>query len=499
MFLKYFKAAYPVLAVETFEEWRVAKTIHAEVTEYMSKKENKGRWANVYFIGVRGGLYDLNRNRIVDDSATYEQVWQMASSSSMIVIVADFRHLCVSPAHYRPLLNAIPGFKRCGSTIVLAGPVWKLPEELQHIAPVIEYPLPTREELKAALQVIVSNVNAKATGASQRLPDPLPNEQEILDAAAGLTMEEAENVIALALRPDGIDHHVVLTEKMRLVRQTTGLSILQPQPLEVLGGLSNFKKWLQEEVVPNKRDLDLAVRAMLFIGPPGTGKSLAARCLAKALEYPIIGLDLAACRGQYVGATESNVRRALQMADAVAPSILRLDEIDSALGGYASSAHTDGGVTLNVLSMLQTWLQDNKKPIVVVGTANYPDRIPPALMRAGRMDAIWVFDLPTTEERREIARIHLRRFVDNNQAEKFADVIANLTEGYTGAEIEGIVKTAARVTQRKLRHDVIMTAVDTVVPLSRSKAEEINNMRKWGEKFARFANEEAAGETKRRL
>lgn len=464
MLKPYFRAGYPALAVETAEERRLVKESLAEFDD-----------TEVLGISSQGGLIDLRRRVPKDPAANYAKAFAYASSYVCVVFVFDWQHVCRSPGGYRPFLMAVDAIKKRGSMVVFVAPHWELPAELAHEMPVLEHRLPDREGLKAAIRTV-----AKA------LKKDIPDDAALLDAASGLTLSEAENAAALSAVQSGcLDAATIEAEKIRIVRQQSGLEISPPTSLGEVGGLSNLKRWVDEEVLPSRRDPQLAVRAALLVGQPGTGKSLAARAIGGAMGIPVIRLDLAACRGQYVGQTEGAVRAALRTADAVAPCVLWVDEIDSGLGGHASSAQTDGGVTLGVLSILLTWMQEHQSPVLLLATANYPDRIPPALLRPGRMDRVWAVDLPTIPERQEIAAIHLRRLGCDDS---LADHVASLTEGYSGAEIAGAILSAARRTRRRIDEPAIEQAVSAIVPLSRSRAGELEKMREWARAYALPAN-----------
>jgi ATP-dependent 26S proteasome regulatory subunit len=470
----YLLAGYPAVALETAEERRLIQHILSQITSDIP----------VWQIAAAGGLVALKNTGAADPSCAYAAAFQRAAKTTCILVVLDWHHVCRSPSGYRPLLASWQGIKAKQSCVLLIAPRWELPPELQHSIPVLQVPLPGREELAQLLEKVRS---------PEGEPVVLEEEtrQAILDAASGLTVEEAENAVALSMvrsqftRPDPAQ---IEAEKIRLVRATCGLEMARGLSLDQVGGYGHLKRWVREEVIPHRRDPVLRVRAALLVGPPGTGKSMACRAVGGALGMPVIRLDLAACRGQYVGQTESAVRTALQVADAVAPCVLWCDEIDSALGGHASSAHTDGGVTLGVLSLLLTWLQEHESEVLFLGTANYPERIPPAFLRPGRLDAIWALDLPCLSERAEIARIHLERTgcaIDGHPQQ-----IAQLTPDYSGAEIAAVVLTAARRTRRQFTAQALEEAVQRITPLARSRAEELEKMRQWARAYAQPAGGE---------
>lgn len=180
-------------------------------------------------------------------------------------------------------------------------------------------------------------------------------------------------------------------------------------------------------------------RGILLLGIPGTGKSLCAKAVGSAWQFPIIKLDMGKIFGGIVGESESNIRKALKIAEAVSPSVLWIDEIEKGLSGMASSGSTDGGTTSRVLGTFLTWMQEKKKPVFVVATANNISGLPPELLRKGRVDEIFFVDLPLKEDREEIIKIHLKRIKrDYNKFD--ISKIADACEDFSGAEIEEAIK-----------------------------------------------------------
>jgi len=210
------------------------------------------------------------------------------------------------------------------------------------------------------------------------------------------------------------------------------------------------------------------------------------------MAFPLLRLDMGKIFGGIVGESEQNIRQALKIAEAIAPSILWIDEIEKGMAGISSSGSTDGGTTARVLGTFLTWMQEKTKPVFVVATANDISQLPPELLRKGRVDEIFFVDLPTQKEREEIFKIHLKkkgRNPDNFKIEKFAEK----TKGYSGAEIEEIIKEAlfqAYDKAREVSDDDILNAIDKIFPLSRTMYETIEKLRKWAKSRAIPASSE---------
>jgi SpoVK/Ycf46/Vps4 family AAA+-type ATPase len=374
--------------------------------------------------------------------------------------------------------------------VLLLAPSWNLPAELQHEIPVLQDPLPETGELETALDVIVEA--RKEAGK----PVKLTTEQRkaLLQSARGLTRNEAENAFALAAG-NGLEPHAVETEKMRLVKSKC-MSVEQPTDPESLGGMGELKRYVDQEVIPAKDDDQLRVRGILMVGIPGVGKSLACKAIAAKMGLPLVRLDISAAKGSLVGESEAALRHALATVDAVAPCVLWIDEIEKAVGGYSSSAQTDGGTTLGMVGALLTWLQEHTSPVVVVATCNDYQKLPPEMARAGRFDERFFLDLPVPSERVEIALIHLAKL--GVEIDGLPKKVSAMTTDWTGAEIEQLVKSAARRTKRQVTEASLTEAAKDIIPISRSA--NIKDLREWANHYLRRANDsDGAAKTGRRI
>ena len=180
-----------------------------------------------------------------------------------------------------------------------------------------------------------------------------------------------------------------------------------------VGGLDNLKMWLKQRSKSFERkakDFGLQEpKGIMLLGVPGCGKSLTAKCVATEWKQPLLRLDIGKVFQAEVGSSENNIRRAIATAEAVAPCVLWIDEIEK---GLNVGGERDGGTNSRVFSTILTWMQEKTKPVFVVATANDISQLPPEFLRKGRFDEIFFVDLPTKEERMEILRIHLSK---NNQ------------------------------------------------------------------------------------
>src|SRR6185369_4874067 len=337
--------------------------------------------------------------------------------------------------------------KNSFKTIILVSPLLEIPTELEKEITVLNFPLPDRVELSQLLDRIIQDVSQfkqvkiELDGAGR---------ERLLQAALGLTLSEAENVFAKIIVKDerlsAEDVNEVFAEKQQIIRKSGLLEYYATtETFSHIGGLSVLKDWLQKRAITftkEARDFGLpAPKGILILGVQGCGKSLCAKAVSTLWQQPLLRFDMGRMFGSLVGSSEENVRRAIAVAESVAPAILWVDEIDKAFAGSQGSGATDGGTTARVFGTFLTWLSEKTAPVFVVATANDISHLPAELLRKGRMDEIFFVDLPSPAEREEIFHIHLtRRGRDPRKFDLAA--LAACSDGFSGAEIEAAVISA---------------------------------------------------------
>ncbi|MEK7486279.1 MAG: AAA family ATPase, partial [Planctomycetota bacterium] len=262
-----------------------------------------------------------------------------------------------------------------------------------------------------------------------------------------------------------------------------------------VGGLDGLKIWLEKRVLAfteRARKFDLPYpKGVLLVGIQGCGKSLCAKAVSSLWNMPLLRFDMGKIFSGYVGSSEENVRRAINVAESIAPVVLWADEIDKAFSGSQSSGSTDGGTSARVMSTFLTWLSEKTKPVFVIATANDISQLPPELLRKGRLDEIFFVDLPNEEERRHIFKIHIEK---RHREAKHFDIqqLAKLSEGFSGAEIEQAVISALYdvfYLDRPLKTEDILNSLQETVPLSKTMHENILALRAWADGRARYATQ----------
>ncbi|HEY8378819.1 MAG TPA: AAA family ATPase, partial [Nannocystis sp.] len=326
----------------------------------------------------------------------------------------------------------------------------------------------------------------------------------LAEAALGLPEHHARRLLRRAALVAGDDARVLAelrAHKAEVLRRDGLLERVEPVPEDMLGGLADLKRWLRRRALaltPEARAHAIPdPRGVLLVGVQGCGKSLAARVCAHALGLGLLRLEPGRLYGGTLGESEANLRRVTAVVERIAPVALWIDELDKGLAG-SDGAASDAGTAARVLGGLLTWLQERRRPVFVVATANQVTRLPPELTRRGRLDEIFFVDLPDADERAAIAEIHLihapcaRLGRAPELADPLADylALARAADGLSGAEIEGAIVEArldAFAEQRPLAAADLARALAATIPLSRSRAAEIAALRSWASAAARRA------------
>src|SRR5262244_1056761 len=435
------RARYPILYIVSSEELRVQSVI-VEVARRRQKKLFE--WSYSTGIVPAGTSIQSQKHRNAatkEPLAALDQVIEQVEPA--IFIFKDF-HPFLTRANFavvRKLKEIALHLKNSYKTIILVSPVMEIPTELEKEMTVLNYPLPSREDLSQLLDRILADVTQ-----FKKVKIELDEEgrDRLLQAALGLTLGEAENVFAKIIVKDerlsGDDVNEVLSEKQQIIRKNGLLEYYATnERFENVGGLTVLKDWLNKRAVAftaEAREFGLPPpKGILMLGVQGCGKSLCAKAVSNQWQLPLLRFDMGRMFGSFVGSSEENVRRAISVAESVAPAILWVDEIDKAFAGSQGSGATDGGTTARVFGTFLTWLSEKTAPVFVVATANDISGLPPELLRKGRLDEIFYVDLPADEERVEIFRIHLtKRGRDATQFD--LDALVEATKDFSGAEIE---------------------------------------------------------------
>jgi SpoVK/Ycf46/Vps4 family AAA+-type ATPase len=498
------RAGYPALYLITQEDNLAQRDIKIA-------SRALGRRLFIWTEGV-GLVEDKPKSKPIEDTMFPQQAlaWlgnltNEPKDHGIVVILRLFHHsmsgMSDSPAIQAKILDIVPNMKVTKRMLIVTAPYVKLPPEVEKEFALIESKLPTAAQLRETLDGIITGTGLKG--------DKIPSEDKkkhLIESAMGLTTVEAENALTLsAVRPsirkelsNIWDPKIVLEEKCQALKKT-GLLEYIPAPtdgMKQIGGLENLKTWIRKRKAAFSEKAKAfglpPPRGLLLVGPPGTGKSLTAKAISGELDLPLLRMDMGKMYGSLVGQSEANVRQAIQVAEALAPCVVWIDEIEKGISG-ANAGSLDSGVGARVLGTLLTWMQEKTAPVIVYATANDVTRMPPELLRKGRFDEIFFVDLPSEEERAEIFAIHMTRLGRAKLLQDKIDLkgLVDASENYSGSEIKAAIEDAlatAFYADRELSEEDIKEALESTQPLFKTMKEVIEATRRWCESRARPAN-----------
>lgn len=438
---QYMDAGFPILYLNTFEE-----KLAMEILEKAAR--NAGRTDLVQW-SLTGGYsrYSLQKREYVvpPSGCSFTKLAELVDfeeyDRSLFVIrdVSAVLEDAAAVAYLKELAIRISTDTEC--SIVLLSPVLKIPKELENLVTILEMDYLTEEDIRENIRTFCRE---QSVTVSQQLL------HEMAVGFRGLTDSEITGILSLALSEDGEltrkDMALIFEQKQQKIRKSGILEMVPlKEKLEDIGGLEVLKEWLKRKAAVMK-DLGRAERygvdaprGVLIAGVPGCGKSLSAKAAADLFQVPLLRMDMGRLLGKYVGESEENMRRALALAEAVSPCVLWVDEMEKAFSGISGNS---GGaeVTTRLFGNFLTWLQEKKAPVFVVATANDITRLPPEFLRKGRFDEIYYVGLPGTGERRRIFEIHMNKRRPGDAGAIDWDRLVKETGGYSGADIESVVR-----------------------------------------------------------
>lgn len=490
------RARYPILYILSSEELRAQQLI---VDIAHKRQKRVFEWScstGIVPAGTSIQSQKLRHPATKEPLAALDEVIEQVEPA--LFVFKDFHPFLARGQHAvtRKLKEIALHLKNSFKTIILISPVLEIPTELEKEITVLNHPLPSREDLSALLDTIIAEVSQFQ---QVRIDLDEPGRERLLQAALGLTLGEAENVFARIIvkqeRLSGEDVGEVFSEKQQIIRKSGLLEYCATtESFANVGGLRVLKEWLTKRAVAftsEARAFGLPPpKGILLLGVQGCGKSLCAKAVSNLWRLPLLRFDMGRMFGSLVGSSEENVRRAIAVAESVAPAILWVDEIDKAFAGSQSSGVTDGGTTARVFGTFVTWLSEKTAPVFVVATANNISQLPPELLRKGRLDEIFFVDLPSRDERQEVFRIHLTKR-GREPAHFDLAALAEASASFSGAEIEEAINSAlydAFDVRGELTTQHVLHALAQTVPLARTMDEQIGCLRHWAEGRARNAS-----------
>ena len=473
--IKYIDAGYPIIFINSFEEIKTDAII----------KEVMGGREGLEWNGAKGFVDFRTKQPLIKGKNLVETLRLLDSDNEL-----DRKFLVLKDAigfleeqEVTALLKdfALQISQGLDTVIVIVSSIVKIPKELEKFITIVELEYPTQDEIK-------KQIGRFSEEQDSPISDSLLEEMSI--SFKGLTEFEIESLLATALAQNGMftrqDLNLIFEQKQQMIMKS---GILEMIPLKErpddIGGLESLKTWLRRKAKVYKsinKAMDFGVdmpKGVLIAGVPGCGKSLAAKVTAQLFEVPLLRLDMGKIMGKYVGESEENMRKAISLAEAISPCVLWIDELEKAFAGIDGSGSE---VTVRLFGTFLTWMQEKTSPAFVIATANDITKLPPELMRKGRFDEIFYVGLPNRKERKKIFEIHIAKRRKSDLSNIDLDMLVSKTEGYSGADIEGVVKDAVENTfaddKTSLSTDYIISSINNTHSLSEIMKESLNKLSK---------------------
>ncbi len=482
---RYRDAGFPVIYIKSFEEDKTDGVIR-QVLKYTRCFEWSGtrRVKNFASGELISGNVDLEQYlaSIISAGVTEE----LPDGSVLIlkdahhhleepVIVAQLKHLCLRIVEELDI------------TILIVSPMVVIPREIEKFITIIEPDLPTEREIERLIAAFSEDYGLDVAGDMR---------EEMALALKGMTDFEVHSILRSAMAKDGTLSHddleLIHTQKQQMIQKSGILEMVhQKEEMGDIGGLENLKEWLGRKTKVYKEfhkarsyGVDMP-KGVLIAGMPGCGKSLTAKVTAKLFDVPLLRLDIGRILGKYVGESEENMHRAIALAEAISPCVLWVDELEKAFAGIGSGGEGHE-VTIRLFGTFLTWMQEKTSPVFVIATANNITKLPPELLRKGRFDEIFYVGLPNEQERRKIFEIHIgkrSKIGGRNDLQGISlQRLVEKTSGYSGADIEGVVRDAVEHSfvdgKAGLTTDYILKAIEATHSLSEIMKDDLDTMSK---------------------
>ncbi len=486
---RYLKARIPVIVINSVEKNRSLRLL-----KELANETNM----NFSLYQMSQGITDLKTNTIKSEDKTIMSALDYISNEikhqeNTNYILSDLSEINDSTMISRYLVDVIEKAETMSGVIIIITnePVWS---NIQRLGISLKLSYPNESELKETIEKTIAPYKNQITIEWDELD--FKNAATYLQ---GLSEMESKNIISSLVVKGAIkreDLKELKYSKQMLFNEIAGLEAIEVDEDFQIAGLDNLKEWLYEKKTlmdPTKKE-ELqkrgiaAPRGILLTGVPGCGKSLCSKATASIFNIPLYRLDLATVQGQYVGQSEQQLKEALDTAEYVSPCVLWIDEIEKGLNDSNSS------VTSKMIGQFLFWLQECKKPVFVIASANSVENLPPELIRKGRFDELFFVDLPNASERKQLLKLYSNKYLKVEISEELKNKLVQITEGFASADIEATMRTIAyKLIANKdlqLSENLIVDELSKVVSLSKTNPEKIQKIRDWGKERATKASKD---------
>ena len=480
---RYRDAGFPIIYIKSFEEDKTDGVLRKVLGNTCCFEWNGTQRVKNF---TTGGLISAGVNLetyltdIINSGITDEL------PDGCVLVLKDIHHYLEDPIIVSMLKHiCLRIIEELNISIIMVSSIVVIPREIEKFITIIEPDFPMEKEIESLID---------SCAQEQGLDETKDMKEEMALALKGLTDFEVNSILRSAMARDGSlsreDLELIHTQKQQMIQKSGILEMIyQKEKMDDIGGLAILKEWLTRKTKVYKEfhkakayGVDMP-KGVLIAGMPGCGKSLTAKVTAQLFDVPLLRLDIGKILGKYVGESEENMHRAIALAEAISPCVLWVDELEKAFAGIGSGG--DGHeVTIRLFGTFLTWMQEKTGPVFVIATANNITKLPPELLRKGRFDEIFYVDLPNTEERKKIFSIHIqKRSNGRNDLQKIdLQKLVDKTSGYSGADIEGVVKEAVEHSfvddKPGLTTEYLLKAIENTHSLSEIMKDDLEKMAK---------------------
>ena len=469
------KARYPIIYISTFEEDRLEYTIRKTI------KTNSNKAIYTWDF-VEGYKTNINNPRFAAKNPlqALELVEKLTPDTPAIFILKDFNKFLSDISVSRKIRNLLNILKTQPKSLIILATEIEIPTELYDLITIIEFKLPTSQEIKTELLRLFNSLGKNYDSEFLEI---------LIRACQGLSIEKIRRALSKSIAKYGSINtetiNLILIEKRQIISQTKILEFQETKSqFKDIGGLENLKKWLRNRKDSFGEKAKLyglpAPRGLLLAGIQGTGKSLTAKAIANEWKLPLLRLDIGKLFGGIVGESENRTRQMIELAEALAPCVLWIDEIDKAFA--EQNKNNDSGTTNRVLSTFIIWLSEKISQVFVVATANNFSVLPLEIIRKGRFDEIFFIGLPVISERKKIFEVVLLRIRPKNIKSFSLDILAIKSSGFCGSEIEQAIIEGMHYAfneKREFTEDDILLGIKQIIPISQIEPERIKQIQNW--------------------
>ncbi len=365
-------------------------------------------------------------------------------------------------------------------TIIIVSSVLKVPHEIEKYVSFLEIDLPVQEEID---KLIDQHIEVNKYDKTKFTQD---DRDKLMPSLKGMTAFEIDRMLDMAMSSNGSlsadDREMILEQKKQMVKKSGVLELIDtPESIDSIGGVEVLKEYLKKKSgiyarLPEANKFGVSIpKGVFLVGMPGCGKSLCAKATAAQFNnVPLLKMDMGSMMGKYVGESEGNLRKALRIAEAAAPCVLWIDEIEKAFSGVGGN----NDIMTRMFGYFLSWMQEKISAVYVFATANNADKLPPELKRKGRFDEIFCVNLPNDKEREEIFKVHIKKKRKSSHSIDYTR-LSKATEGFNGADIESVVNEAMEacfLADMELSTDIILRIAKETKSISKSCKNQIEDM-----------------------